>query len=74
MKIIQVYSAKDINEANYLKDLFEQEGIKSEIKNAHLQSAAAEIGMGISSAPSLMIFETDLDKAKQILLDYEKSI
>jgi nitrogen fixation protein len=72
-KPVEIYAARDLLHAYMLKAALEEEGIHVEIDNEHLQTAAGELPLGWSTAPRILVDESDAPRAVEILEALEAS-
>jgi hypothetical protein len=70
--IVEVYSAADITEAAFLRDLLEEAGIRTRVVGDSLQTAVGLLPPGEETAPRLWVFRADEGKAREMLADYER--
>ena len=67
MKIIEVYSCRDLQEAYLVKNMLDEHNIVCEIKNEHLQGAIGEVAVGIMTAPSIIVNENEAEESRKLI-------
>jgi hypothetical protein len=73
-KLVEVYRAKDSPKAHLLKLALEEAGIPAVVEGDLLQGAVGEIPVGWSTAPRIVVEETDAMRARQILEQFEEQL
>ncbi|MGQ0635255.1 MAG: putative signal transducing protein [Planctomycetaceae bacterium] len=66
--IVEVYSAADVTEAYFLRDLLADQGIQSQV----VGDALPNLPPGQESAPRLWVHRRDESRAKNVLEEYER--
>jgi len=66
-----VYGARDLAEAQFVKGLLEAEDIPAIIQGGALQAVLGEIPVSPESLPSVWVNETDLDRAMPIVKELD---
>ena len=66
-RLAEVYRAKDSAQAHLLKSALEDAGIRALVEGDLLQGALGEIPVGWSTAPRIMVEDSDAPKAREIL-------
>lgn len=68
-EIVEVYSAQDLGQAHFLRDMLADQGIEARV--------VAETGLGLpplgESAPCVWVHRADEARARELLADWEKS-
>jgi hypothetical protein len=72
-KRVEVYRAKDSPQAHLLQSALEEAGIRAAVEGDLLQGALGEIPVGWSTAPRIIVEESDAATARQILERLERS-
>ena len=68
----QVYSARDLAEAHFVKGLLEQVQIAAIVQGGPLQAVLGEIPVTPESLPSVWVREDDLDRANSIIQEMKQ--
>jgi len=71
---IEIYSAKDVPQAHLLVDLLARRGIEAFVSNASLQGAAGEVPLGWATAPRVSVAEEHAEKAREVVIAFERQI
>lgn len=67
-EIREVYSARDVQEAHFIKIVLEQAGIEARVVEDYLQNALGDLPAS-AIAPRVWVRSEDADKARKIILD-----
>ena len=65
--MIRIYGARDPIEAEFVKGLFEAEGIAAVVQGNALQAVIGEVPPTPASLPSVWVNEADADRSRQIV-------
>jgi rubrerythrin len=68
--LVEVYSAADLTEAYFLRDLLENGGIATRVVGDTLTGM---IPPGAETAPRLWVFRADEERAREIVDDFERN-
>lgn len=63
----QVYGARDLAEAHFVKGLLDGEEIPAVVQSGPLQAVLGEVPVSPESLPSVWVHENDTDKAMRII-------
>jgi len=66
-RMVEVYLARDSFEAHFLKDLLGRSGVEAQVVGENTPYA----GVGGIERPRVWVFETDHDRARELLKEYE---
>ncbi len=69
MSLSEVYSAENATEAHLIKNLLEQHQIEAHVSGFYLQGGFGELP--VVNMIQVMVEDTDLVRAKQIIDDYQ---
>jgi hypothetical protein len=72
-ELVEVTVARDIPHAYMIKGLLEEAGIQVHVGNENLQTAVGLVPPGYSTAPRIIVLESQAKQALQILKDLEDS-
>jgi hypothetical protein len=72
-RLVEVYRAKNSPQAHLLKSALENSGIPALVEGELLQGALGELPIGWSSAPRILVDESDAAQARVLLKDWERS-
>jgi hypothetical protein len=72
-RLVEVYRAKDSVQAHLLRSALEDEGIRAVVEGDLLQGALGEVPVGWSTAPRLLVEESEAAKARALLERWESS-
>ena len=70
--MIKIYEARDSLEAHFLRNLLASADIRAEVLGEMLGMARGALSMSSETLPSLWVNPDDLDKARQVVLDFEQ--
>jgi len=73
-RIVEVYRAKDSMQAFLLAAELKNDGIECQVVGDRLGGAIGEIPMGWSTAPQILVKESDVPKARELLMEYEQRL
>ena len=68
-RIREVYSARDHQEAHFIKTTLEDAGIEARVVEDHLQTALGDLPAS-AIAPRVRVRSEDADKARKIIVDW----
>lgn len=72
-RLVEVYRAKNSPQAHLLRSALEDAGIRAWVEGDLLQGAVGELPLGWSSAPRIMVEESDALRARTLLDRLENS-
>jgi hypothetical protein len=72
-RLVEVYRAKDSPQAYLLRSALENAGIPAVVEGDLLQGALGDLPVGWSSAPRIMVDESDAPQARVLLEGWERS-
>jgi hypothetical protein len=67
----QIYSARDEVDAEMVKNALADAGIESVVQSGGLSAVLGAIPVTESSLPSIWVRDDDLDRAKQVLAEFQ---
>ena len=70
-KLVEVYAARDLQHAYLLKAALEDAGIEARIGNENLQGGVGELPAGLATAPRIVVFRSDAQRATEVLKKLE---
>lgn len=65
--VVNVYSAADAQEANFLKFILAEGGIESNVVGDMLRNVAGEVPLGWATSPQVWVQNADEDQARVII-------
>jgi hypothetical protein len=68
----QVYTARDSMDANFLRGLLEQEGIKAVVQGEALEETWGDLNLSQKALPSVWVDDADLGRAAPIVEEYRQ--
>lgn len=68
-EIVEVYTAADVSQAYFLRDMLRDAGIGAEVVGEALLSG---VPVGEATAPRLWVKQGDEERARQLLAEWEK--
>ena len=69
-----IYRAKDLQEAYLLRNILEEEGIRTTIANEVLQGGSGVDIVGWPTLPRVMVAEDDAVRAREIALEFDREV
>lgn len=70
--LIDVYSAENEQQAHIVRAFLADAGIESVVSGGMLQGAVGELPFGIPTAPKILASAEIADRARELILDWEK--
>ncbi len=70
-RLIEVYRAKDSQQAHVLRTALEDAGIRALVEGELLQGALGGVPVGWSSDPRVLVEETDAVRARRLVEEWE---
>ena len=67
-----IYTARDAMDANFLRGLLEQDGIKAVVQGEALQETWGNLNLTSESLPSVWVDDADIDRAEPIVEEYRR--
>lgn len=67
-----IYTARDAMDANFLRGLLEQEGIKAVVQGEALQETWGNLNLTAASLPSVWVDDVDVVRAEPIVEEYRQ--
>jgi hypothetical protein len=67
-----LYTARDGLDANFLRGLLEQEGIRAVVQGEALQEAWGSLNLTSESLPSVWVDDADVGRAEPIVAEYRR--
>lgn len=71
-RIVEVYRAKNSIQAHLFATELNNAGIECQVVGDQLEGAIGEIPLGWSTAPQILVKESDAPRARSLLLEYEQ--
>ncbi len=68
-----VYTARDAMDANFLRGLLEQEGLKATVQGENLQETWGTLSLSAENLPSVWVDDADEEKAAPIVERYRET-
>ncbi|MBX3445083.1 MAG: DUF2007 domain-containing protein [Planctomyces sp.] len=68
-----IYTAGSVQEAQFLQDLLEDQGIAARVTGENLGTGAGALPIGWATSPQLLVLEVDAERARAIVLEWEES-
>ncbi len=70
---VEVYSAADVIEAHFLKNLLADAGIEAHVVGESLSDAAGGVPLGEMTAPRVSVAPADVERARRLVKDWEQN-
>ena len=67
-----IYTARDAMDANFLRGLLEQEGIKAVVQGEALQETWGNLNLTPESLPTVWVDDVDVTRAEPVVEEYRK--
>ena len=70
---VEIYWAKDAQEAHQVKALLERAGISARVVGELLIGGAGELPMGLATSPRVWVSRADAGRARQLCAEWEQA-
>lgn len=73
MQLVEVYRARDANDAHLMCGVLNDSGIITRIEGEGLQSIVGEVPVGWVSAPRIIVSDSQAQDAREIIEKFERA-
>jgi hypothetical protein len=70
-RLRRVYIARDVSEASFVRDLFQEAGLEVVVQGEMLYAGRGPLGFAEGTLPSVWVWEEDVARAGELLADME---
>lgn len=71
-RIVEVYRARDPMQAHLFAAELKNDGVECQVVGDHLGGALGEVPFGWSTAPQILVKESCVERARELLSEYEQ--
>jgi len=71
-RIVEVYRARDPMQAHLFAAELKNDGVECQVVGDHLGGALGEVPLGWSTAPQILVKESCVERARELLSEYEQ--
>lgn len=71
-RIVEVYRARDPMQAHLFAAELKNDGVECQVVGDHLGGALGEVPLGWSTAPQILVKQSCVERARELLSEYEQ--